>query len=81
MVSYSPSVPPRDAADLVRYLYDELSKISAAINEATYSLGISNVAPGKPRAGDLRIADGTNWNPGSGAGLYRHNGTTWVFIG
>ena len=27
------------------------------------------------------MADGTNWNPGSGAGLYRYDGSTWVFIG
>lgn len=80
-MSYYPSVPPRDAADLGRYLYDELSKVSAAINQATHSLGVSNKEPEKPRAGDIYIADGANWSPGSGAGLYRHNGTTWVFIG
>ena len=81
MVSYSPSSPPGDAAELGRYIYDELSRVAAAINQAKDSIGVTNVAPPKPRAGDIRIADGTNWNPGSGAGLYRHNGTAWVFIG
>lgn len=29
------------------------------------------------------IADGITWDPGSGAGMYRRNGsnTAWVFIG
>ena len=26
--------------------------------------------PAKPRDGDIRYADGANWNPGSGQGIY-----------
>jgi len=26
-------------------------------------------------------ADGTTWNPGSGAGLYQWRGSAWAFIG
>lgn len=36
---------------------------------------------GKPREGMVRYADGTNWNPGSGKGMYYYNGTTWIFMG
>lgn len=35
------------------------------------------VAPERPQEGDLSFADGTNWNPGSGAGLYEYRGGTW----
>jgi len=38
-----------------------------------------NVAPIRPRDG-LYLADGTNWNPGSGAGLYRFTEVTDTFI-
>ena len=33
---------------------------------------------GKPRDGDIRYADGTNWNPGSGAGIYAYVGGAWT---
>jgi len=35
------------------------------------------------RDGLLAYADGTNWDPGSGKGLYRYDGdtTSWVKIG
>lgn len=32
-------------------------------------------------AGMLVYANGTDWDPGSGAGLYFRNGATWVFLG
>ena len=35
----------------------------------------------KPRKGYVVYADGVNWNPGSGEGLYRYDGTAWKFIG
>ena len=42
---------------------------------------ISYVAPTKLREGMLRIADGAEWDPGSGAGLYRYQGAAWTKIG
>ncbi|MFB2530721.1 hypothetical protein ACEYYA_00970 [Paracoccus sp. p3-h83] len=38
-------------------------------------------APDSPPPGLLAMADGTGWNPGSGAGLYRWSGSAWVFVG
>ncbi len=40
-----------------------------------------NVAPDKPRTGDTRLADGTHWNPGSGAGVYTYYGAAWHKLG
>lgn len=38
------------------------------------------LAPPKPLQGLLAYADGTNWNPGAGKGLYRYD-SGWVRIG
>lgn len=37
--------------------------------------------PVKPYDGLIVIADGTNWNPGSGAGYYGYYNGTWKFLG
>ncbi len=80
-VIYNPDVPPVAQDDLNRFFYTELNKISAAINLlALGHLDMTYVAPAKPRQGDIRYADGTQWNPGSGAGLYYYNGSAWTFI-
>ena len=63
---------PSKSEDLPAYLQSELDRISAVIgNLADGHFDKSNVEPTKPRAGDVRYADGTNFNPGSaGEGLY-----------
>jgi len=33
------------------------------------------------KRGLLAYANGTDWNPGSGEGLYRYGAGAWVFIG
>ena len=38
----------------------------------------TNTAPAKPRDGDIRYADGSNWNPGAGTGIYWFDGTNWT---
>jgi hypothetical protein len=81
-VGYSPNDVPADTAQLQRYLREELAKVSAAIEAIANGFApVVYAAPAKPRAGMLRNADGTTWNPGSGAGLYRYDGTNWNFLG
>ncbi len=62
------------------FISDELSKISFAIDQVSMGhLDVQNVAPDKPRQGDLRYADGTNWNPTGGEGIYFFNAAgAWV---
>lgn len=70
---YTPGSMPE--GDLHRYLTDELAKISAVLQ--TVSQGqVSKVykEPAKPRVGMIRIADGTNWDPGYGPGAYYYDG-------
>jgi hypothetical protein len=79
--SYVPADPPADPAQLQRYLREEMAKISAAIQAlAAGHLDKQNVAPAKPRDGDIRYADGVNWNPGAGGkGIYMFS-TVWTLI-
>lgn len=37
--------------------------------------------PTKPFDGLIVVADGTGWNPGSGAGYYGYYNGTWKFLG
>jgi len=37
-------------------------------------------APDRPRNGDIVFADGTEWDPGSGRGLYTYNGNTSAWV-
>ena len=81
-VFYAPGNPPSDAAELQRFLREELSKIAGAITAlADGHLDVTTVLPVKPRAGDIRYADGTAWNPGSGQGVYAYYGAAWHLLG
>lgn len=63
-----------------QFLLEELNRIATSLN-TVYDLPVLNASPEKPRRGLIVYADGTNWNPGSGEGVYRFNGTIWVFLG
>ena len=40
-----------------------------------------HVAPAKPRTGLIVLADGTDWDPGAGAGVYCYYGSAWNKLG
>jgi hypothetical protein len=79
---YSPRPVPQNVNEIPAYLSNELQTIADNENSVSKHLGIeiSNRAPTKPYNGQIVYADGTNWNPGSGAGLYYFNGTNWVWM-
>lgn len=80
-MSYVPG--PFEGGPIEAYLHQELQRISEVIIPiADGDMRIRNVAPAKPRNG-LYYADGTDWNPGSGKGVYRFDEgtTTFVFLG
>ena len=72
---------PRD--EFERAIVEELRKLSTVTDQqaALLRLATTYVVPDKPRAGDIRLADGTQWNPGSGAGFYGYYGGSWVKLG
>ena len=72
MIRYTPAPVPDNSEDIPAYLRQEFNRMSGIINNiADGHFDVSNVAPDRPRTGDIRYADGTNWNPGSaGEGVY-----------
>lgn len=64
--------------ELNRYLEEMIFTISQAFNETdALDLRVTHVAPHRPRDGMIVHADGTDWNPGEGRGLYIYDGG-WV---
>lgn len=81
-VFYSPEPVPSNASEIPAYLERELLKIQRTFELlATGHIDVTYVAPPKPREGDFKLADGTSWNPGSGAGFYGYYGSSWVKLG
>lgn len=84
-MAYSPTTfvgDPNNPDDILSYLEDELLSISGEMSE-TQALESRTVhaEPKKPREGMIVIADGTDWDPGSGAGAYVYQGGGWVWLG
>lgn len=76
---------PDDPAALPAYLRRFTTQLIAALNAPQKFLEyeIQHAEPSKIRAGMIVYADGTDWDPGSGAGGYRRNeaNNAWVFVG
>lgn len=80
---YTPKVPPQSQEDLIKFLDEELVRISLVLNRGIsgeYEIQYSQ--PSRIFPGLVVYADGTSWNPGGGEGLYRRSLTnTWVKVG
>jgi hypothetical protein len=71
-----------DGQFLQKYLQQQLQNIAIALQQTTAEVFVPiSAAPSRPTSGMLIYADGTNWNPGSGAGPYIYLGGNWVFLG
>lgn len=84
MNTYRPSQPPVGLDPLVaEYIHTELQRIAAIFPDPrVISIDQTVSAPTKPRAGDIRLADGSGWSPGGGgAGYYGYYGGAWVKLG
>ena len=78
---YKPAqATPSDLPNLVRYLFKELVRVGQAISTLNPVVPTLNVEPERPEEGLQVIADGTDWDPGSGNGLYIYLNAAWVFI-
>jgi len=82
---YQPGPLPLGEEDLGVYVTDELKRLGNIIfNQATFRLERIHAPPDKPRGGDIRYADGSNWDPiGSGEGIYfyKEGTSAWVKLG
>lgn len=79
---FVPGDPPADANQTQRYLRDLEQRLAAVLSLlAAGNYEQTHVAPEKPRLGDVRLADGFDWNPGAGAGFYGYYNSTWNKLG
>ena len=74
---YEPGPLPLDNEDLGIYVVTELKRLGNTIlNQSHLRTERIHAEPEKPRGGDIVYADGSDWNPGSGEGIYWY-GTSW----
>ena len=79
MGAYYPRIVPTQPAELPQFLSQELHNISQEMSspKEVITLGMLNSPPAKIREGMIVLADGTNWNPGGGAGFYGYRDGAW----
>ena len=64
-IVYTPGPVPSDPKQLQRYLREEFEKLAGLVKAlADGHVETTYVVPPKPREGDIRLSDGTQWNPG-----------------
>ena len=82
-VKYTPNPVPSSPEDLPQYLLLEFQKIQSALQENPINfIEVKNVAPSRIKQGDIVYGDGSNFNPGSGEGIYFRNAAgSWVKLG
>jgi len=80
--NYFPDGLPIDPQNHGRYLHEELVRLSGIINLLILGqINETDIAPTSPREGMIRLADGTNWDPGHGEGMYFYYNSQWYPIG
>lgn len=71
-----------DLAKLVRVLTQELARVAGGFESiSSVQFDELHVEPAKPRTGLTVLADGTDWNPGGGQGVYTYYNNTWNKLG
>lgn len=70
---------PVDNEAATRYLNERIMELNVAVLDLINSFFfVTHVEPSKPRDGMIRHADGTDWDPGDGEGLYVRIAGTWT---
>ena len=77
-MSYRPRNVPSNPADLPGFFMVELQSIARATQ---WRMDVLHKEPDKLQEGLTVLADGTDWNPGSGAGVYTYYGAAWHKLG
>ena len=81
---YEPSIFPgqtrEETEELVLWLREEFVRLATSLTDREDRLRLQklSVEPERPREGDVVYADGTNWNPGSGSGVYVRGASSWT---
>ncbi len=80
---YVPRNVPPSPEEIPGWLQQELLNIQAAQLGPFPFLQLQelHVEPNKTFLGMTVLADGVDWNPGSGAGFYGYRDGSWKFLG
>jgi hypothetical protein len=81
---YSPTDPPHttDPTQLANWAYDQFNQISGLLQALQFGREkMQHTAPKQVYDGLLVLADGSDWNPGSGRGFYGYHTGAWHFLG
>ena len=72
-----------DADAPLEWVWDQLTKLENAHNTARSFLTLKELhsEPNKLYTGLTILADGTDWNPGGGQGVYTYYGAAWHKLG
>jgi len=61
----------------IREEFQRVGDILQNLDAESLALAKLQAAPGRPFDGMIVYADGTNWNPGGGEGIYAFYATVW----
>ena len=77
---FDPSTCPQDLEDIPKFVDEMLLQVKFVLDLLRDGhLDVVYAEPDKPQQGDIRYADGSTWNPGSGEGIYfRNSAAAWV---
>ena len=73
--------PYSSGLNLSTWLQGQLSAFEVYMRTQGIVVAALHVEPARPQEGLIVRADGTDWDPGSGAGFYGYNGGAWTFLG
>lgn len=78
LLLFQPDPPPAGQ----EYVYQQFLRLAGVLEGMTVlQLRELHVEVEKPVEGMVVLADGTNWDPGSGAGFYGYRGGAWNLLG
>ena len=84
LISESPVPPGTNSLEIALWLSNIIPQIVSTIELLQEgAIEERHVAPKKPRTGMVVLADGTDWDPGSGRGVYVYDEdiSAWRFLG
>ncbi len=69
---------PENPQEIVDWTLGEFEEVESGFFDLDLIRFVStNVEPTKPRVGDIRLADGANWDPGLQEGVYAYYAAAW----
>jgi len=78
ILAYAPGPVPQKVEDLPYYLQVEFLKIRSVLRSMVEGgFEVYHAAPDRVWDGRAVLADGSDWNPGSGEGVYVYYNSTW----